>query len=61
MEWLDLGMPEAMWVMRVREFGPLIVSIDTKGNNLFENNRTAFNLKKNIVVDEICKHVEYLE
>lgn len=60
-KWLDLGMPEAMWIMRVKEFGPLIVSIDTKGNNLFGNNRAAFNQKKDTVVEEICKHVDYLE
>jgi L(+)-tartrate dehydratase beta subunit len=60
-EWLDLGMPEAMWIMRVKEFGPLIVSIDTKGNNLFENNKKAFNLKKEAVVEEICREVDYLE
>ena len=60
-EWLDLGMPEAMWVMRVKEFGPLIVSIDTKGNNLFDNNIKAFNLRKNAIVEDICKHVDYLE
>jgi len=60
-QWLDLGMPEAMWVMRVKEFGPLIVSIDTKGNNLFENNKKAFNLKKEEVVEEICHHVDFLE
>ena len=60
-EWLDLGMPEAMWVMRVKEFGPLIVSIDIRGNNLFENNKKAFNLKKEALVKEICQHVDYLE
>jgi len=59
-EWLDLGMPEAMWVMRVNEFGPLIVSIDTKGNNLFENNKKEFNIRKDAVVEDICKHVDYL-
>ncbi|MDD4171094.1 MAG: L(+)-tartrate dehydratase subunit beta [Syntrophomonas sp.] len=59
-EWLDLGMPEAMWVMRVKEFGPLIVSIDTKGNNLFENNKKEFTIKKDAVVEEICQHVDYL-
>ncbi len=42
-EWLDLGMPEALWVCRVKEFGPLIISIDTKGNNLFETNKAGFN------------------
>lgn len=42
-EWLEeLGMPEALWVCKVKEFGPLIVSIDTKGNNLFEQNKKIF-------------------
>jgi len=36
-EWLqDLGMPEALWVFDVVEFGPLTVAIDSHGNNLFE-------------------------
>ncbi|MDD4249418.1 MAG: FumA C-terminus/TtdB family hydratase beta subunit [Methanosarcina sp.] len=33
--WLDLGMPEAVWVLRVEKFGPLIVGIDTKGKDIF--------------------------
>jgi L(+)-tartrate dehydratase beta subunit len=59
-EWLDLGMPEAMWVLRVKKFGPLIVSIDTKGDNLFEINKRAFEERKEVVVKEICPHVDYL-
>lgn len=59
-EWLDLGMPEAMWVLRVKEFGPLIVSIDTKGNNLFEHNLRIFAERKVPVVKEISEHVDYL-
>jgi fumarate hydratase subunit beta len=35
--WLDLGMPEAMWVLEVEEFGPLVVAIDAYGCNLFAN------------------------
>jgi fumarate hydratase subunit beta len=35
-EWLDLGMPEAMWMLEVENFGPLTVAIDSYGNNLFE-------------------------
>jgi len=35
--WLDLGIPEALWVLRVKELGPLIVTIDTLGNNLTES------------------------
>ena len=34
-EWLDLGMPEAMWTLEVEEFGPLTIAIDSHGNNLF--------------------------
>ena len=34
-QWRDLGMPETLWHCRVKEFGPLIVSIDTEGRNLF--------------------------
>ncbi len=36
-EWYDLGMPEAMWILEVEDFGPLTVAIDAHGNNLFEN------------------------
>ncbi len=36
-EWFDLGMPEAMWILEVEEFGPLTVAIDAHGNNLFED------------------------
>lgn len=45
-EWLDLGMPEAFYTLMVKNFGPLIVSIDTLGNNLFENNKNLFNERK---------------
>lgn len=34
--WLDLGMPEAMWELKVKEFGPLIVAMDSKGNSLYD-------------------------
>ncbi len=52
-EWLDLGMPEALWVSRVKNFGPLIISIDTKGNNLFETNKARFNEKKDPILKDI--------
>jgi len=58
-EWLDLGMPEALWVLRVKDFGPLIISIDTKGNNLFDQNIAIFNAKKDSVVGEISKQVRF--
>jgi tartrate/fumarate subfamily iron-sulfur-dependent hydro-lyase alpha chain/tartrate/fumarate subfamily iron-sulfur-dependent hydro-lyase beta chain len=34
--WLDLGMPEAVWVLEVESFGPLIVGVDAKGSDLYE-------------------------
>lgn len=34
--WLELGMPEAMWVLEVRGFGPLVVAVDPRGRNLYE-------------------------
>ncbi len=59
-QWPELGMPEAMWVMRVKEFGPLVVSIDTHGNNLFEQNKKHFSELKGPIVEEINKHVGFI-
>lgn len=60
-EWKDLGMPEALWVCRVKNFGPLIISIDTHGNNLFDKNKAEFNRKKGSVVEEIYKHIKFIK
>lgn len=38
--WLDLGIPEAIWELKVKNFGPLIVAIDSHGNSLFKNNNS---------------------
>lgn len=35
-EWLDLGIPEAIWNLKVESFGPLIVAMDSHGNSLFK-------------------------
>ncbi len=35
-DWLDLGMPEAMWNLKVKDFGPLIVAMDSNGNSLYD-------------------------
>ncbi len=37
--WLDLGMPEAVWELEVNGFGPLVVGIDSHGNDLFNDVR----------------------
>lgn len=44
-EWLDLGVPEALWVFRVKDFGPLTVIIDAEGRNFYEE------MKKKIASD----------
>lgn len=60
-EWMDLGMPETLWVCRVKEFGPLIISIDTHGNNIFEQNKVAFNEVRDEVVKELSEKVKYIK
>lgn len=60
-EWRDLGMPETLWNCRVKEFGPLIVSIDTNGNNLFEKNKVIFNGRKDKALENIYKEVSFIK
>ena len=60
-EWQDLGMPETLWVSRVKEFGPLIISIDTKGNNLIAENKVRFNAKKGAIIDRINSQVRFIK
>lgn len=59
-EWQDLGMPETLWVNRVKDFGPLIISIDTKGNNLFEQNKEIFDVKKAPILEKIKSQVSFI-
>ncbi len=60
-EWQDLGMPETLWVNRVKEFGPLIISIDTKGNNLIKQNKARFDARKGPIIDRINKQVSFIK
>ena len=53
-EWRDLGMPETLWNCRVKEFGPLIVSID-------EENKVIFNQKKDAAYEKISKEVGFIK
>ncbi len=41
-DWADLGMAEMLWSCRVKEMGPLIVSIDTTGRNYFEEKKLDY-------------------
>lgn len=60
-QWRDLGMPETLWVNRVKEFGPLIISIDTEGNNLFEENKKIFNQRKLPVIEKINQQIKFIK
>jgi fumarate hydratase subunit beta len=44
-EWPDLGMAESMWIFEVEKFGPIVVTIDSKGNSLHE--QVARDVRKN--------------
>ena len=59
--WLDLGMPEALWDSRVKEFGPLIVSIDAEGNNIFEQNKVEFNKRKEAAIQSLYPKVKFIK
>ena len=44
--WLDeLGIAQAMWVLDVERFGPLLVEGDRAGNSLFERNNREVNAR----------------
>jgi fumarate hydratase subunit beta len=54
-EWFDLGMPEALWIFEVKDFGPLTVAIDSHGNNLFENVAKKVEENKQKIYEKILK------
>ena len=60
-EWTDLGMPESLWVCRIKDFGPLIVSIDAHGDNLFEQNKVEYNRRKQEQLAKISEKVRFIK
>lgn len=59
--WDELGMPETLWVCKVREFGPLIVSIDANGRNLFEKQKVLYNARKEAAKAAIYPEVSFIK
>lgn len=63
-KWLDLGYPEAVWIFRVKQFGPLVVSIDAAGQSVsphvmqtvYEN---AFNIYAEEGLDPKKRYIQY--
>ena len=52
--WLDeLGMPECLWVYDVEDFGPMIVTIDTHGNNMTKNVKEQVTVRMDKILAEM--------
>ena len=60
-KWEDLGMPETLWTSEVDTLGPLIVAIDTHGDNLFEENKKKYRKTAEQVYAEISKQVGFIK
>lgn len=58
--WDELGMPETLWCCSVRDFGPLIVSIDATGRNLFEEKKQEYFQRRERATAEIHRHVKFI-
>lgn len=52
-EWLDLGIPEAVWLLEVKKFGPLIIAIDSHGNNLYQQIIMKVKERKPQILEEL--------
>jgi len=52
--WLDLGIPEALWVLKVEDFGPLMVTIDVSGRNLLDKRLREIEVGR----EEALKHLK---
>lgn len=47
--WPELGMPEAMWDLQAKGFGPLVVGMDTRGGSVYQQLRAAATERLNAV------------
>ncbi len=50
----ELGIPEAVWVFRVEEFGPLVVAMDSHGNSIYDE----VDKKANSNLEKVLKSIE---
>lgn len=56
-EWLDLGGPEALWIFEVENFGPLVVGIDSNGNNLYINVAKKVEENRKRIYEKLGLHI----
>ncbi len=59
--WLDLGIPEALWVFRVEDFGPLLVVIDSYGNNLVSDVMSKAYSMRERILEELRREFKVIE
>ena len=59
-DWLDLGMPEGVFNCRVKEFGPLFVTIDTEGRNFFKEKKAEYEKVQEEELAKIASEVGYI-
>ncbi|MDR0444329.1 MAG: L(+)-tartrate dehydratase subunit beta [Treponema sp.] len=48
--WQEIGMAECLWVLKTGGFGPLVVSIDIQGNNLFAENAAFYASRREMLL-----------
>ena len=52
--WLEeLGMPECLWVYEVEDFGPMIVTIDSHGNNMTKDVKDQVTARMKSIMEEL--------
>lgn len=57
--WLEeLGIPEAMWVFEVEDFGPLVVTIDSTGRNYYQERMKDVKAKVPSLAEELSKRIQ---
>jgi len=51
--WLDLGVPEAVWIFEVKDFGPLTVTMDSTGKDLYKEVLSNVEKAKKKIIQKI--------
>lgn len=54
----ELGMVEAIWLLRVKRFGPLLVTMDSTGENLYSELDAVVAERKRAIDTQIEKEIE---
>jgi len=56
--WPELGLPESMWIIDVKEFGPFIVDTDMNGNSLYRGIDEDFKADAAALLEELGIELE---